>query len=139
MYEVSGDKRWLKIAETCAKQCASWCMSYDFEFPSDSVFGELNIHAAGSVYANVQNKHSAPGICTLSGASLVKLYRATGNKFYLQLIKEIAHNITQYLSREDQPILSWDGKYLPAGWMCERVNTCDWEVKKNIGCVFYGS
>lgn len=138
LYEVTSDNSWLPIAEDCAKQCASWCMSYDFDFPEDSVFGQLSMKTTGSVYANVQNKHSAPGICTLSGISLLKLYRATGNEFYLTLLNEIAHNITQYLSREDRPILSWDNQYLPAGWMCERVNTCDWEGKDKIGGVFCG-
>jgi hypothetical protein len=139
LYEVTGNTEWLPIAEECAKQCASWCVSYDFSFSEESVFGKLGIRTTGSVYANVQNKHSAPGICTLSGVSLLKLYRATGNKFYLQLCQEIAHNITQYLSRGDRPIKSWDGRYLQAGWMCERVNMSDWEGKKNIGGVFYGS
>lgn len=140
LYEVTGQEEWLPIAEDCARQCASWCVSYDFEFPKDSVFGKLDMHTTGSVYANVQNKHSAPGICTLSGVSLLKLYRATGNRLYLDLCQEIAHNITQYLSREDRPILSWDdGKYLPPGWMCERVNMSDWEGKDKIGEVFYGS
>lgn len=139
LYEVTGDAHWLPIAKVSANQCASWCVSYDFDFPKDTVFGQLNMNTTGSVYANVQNKHSAPGICTLSGVSLLKLYRATGDKFYLQLCKEISHNITQYLSRDDRPILSWDDRELPAGWMCERVNMSDWEQKDRIGGVFYGS
>ena len=102
----------------------------------------------GSVYANVQNKHSSPGICTLSGDSLFKLYRATGDIKYLELIKEIAHNLTQYFSRRDRPITAkvgcWPGKKsdadsasMPPGWMCERVEMSDW--LEPIGEIFYGS
>jgi hypothetical protein len=80
----------------------------------------------------VQNKHSAPGICTLSGDALWKLYRATGTTRYLELLQDLAHNITQYLSRDDRPI----GR-MPAGWMNERVNLSDWA--EGIGEIFHGS
>jgi hypothetical protein len=86
----------------------------------------------GSVYANVQNKHSAPGICTLSGDSLFKLFRATGDRRYLELVREIAHNLPQYLSRADRPISA-----MPPGWMNERVEMSDW--LEPVGEIFYGS
>ncbi len=152
LYEVTGKPEWLPMAEDCAHQCASWCVSYDFSFPPDSVFGRLDMKTAGSVYANTQNKHSAPGICTLSGASLLKLSRATGNRFWVELLQAITHNITQYLSRPDRLIPTWEAgggteppdgamqsNVLPAGCMCERVNMCDWETKANVGGIFNGS
>lgn len=139
LYGATGSREWLAPAEECARLCSSWCVSYDFHFPADSAFGRLGMRTTGSVYANVQNKHSAPGICTLSGASLLKLYRATGDGLYLRLCRETAHGITQYLSRTDRPVPSWDGGELPPGWMCERVNLCDWEGKDRVGGVFRGS
>jgi hypothetical protein len=139
LYEITGDRQWLPMAEDTVRQCASWCVSYDYIFPSESAFGILGMRTLGSVIANAQNKHSAPGFCTLSGASLLRLYRATGDKRYLEMCRETAHNITQYLSREDRPIPTIDGDPLPPGWMCERVNMSDWEGKEGIGGVFYGS
>ncbi len=153
LYEVTEEKRWITMAEDAANQCATWCMSYDYRFPEVSSFGKLGRHSLGAVWANVQNKHAAPGICTLSGDSLLKLFRATGNILYLELLQETAHNIPQYLSREDMPLMiSWhfddneyngnesiNGKYMPSGWMSERVNTSDWEGKGNIGAVPGGS
>ena len=99
------------------------------------------MHTAGAIYPNVQNKHAAPGICTLSGDSLLRLFRATGDTFYLELLQEIAHNLTQYVSRADRPIPTWDEGHplQPPGWMNERVNISDWEGKDNVGGVFYGS
>lgn len=139
LYDTTANMEWLPMAEDAARICASWCVSYDFAFPAGSAFGQLGMRTLGSVYANVQNKHSAPGFCTVSGASLLRLFRATGDRRYLELCRETAHNVTQYLSREDRPIASWhDGRPLPAGWMCERVNMCDWEGKENIGNVFCG-
>jgi Highly conserved protein containing a thioredoxin domain len=146
LYEITGGKEWLDKARDMANQCFTWCVSYDFKFPSGSTFGKLGMHTAGSVYANVQNKHSAPAICTLSGDSLFKLYRATGDKKYLELLAEIAHNLPQYLSRADRPVLAWNNNIglgdstwqeMPAGWMCERVNMSDW--LEPVGEIFYGS
>jgi hypothetical protein len=146
LYEITGDHSWIDKAKDTANQCMTWCVSYDYIFPKNSTFGKLDMHTAGSVYANVQNKHSAPGICTLSGDSLFKLFRATGDKKYLEQIAETAHNLPQYLSRDDRPILSkndnigvGDGSFrnMPAGWMCERVNMSDW--LEPIGEIFYGS
>lgn len=122
LYEVTKNSYWLTEAEKAAWHCASWTMPYDFIFPKESTFGRLDMRTTGSVWANAQNKHSAPGICTLSGVSLFKLARASQNHAYLNLLKQIAHGITQYLSREERPVFG-----MPAGWMCERVNTSDWE------------
>ncbi len=132
LFEVTGEQHWLDKAVEQANQCITWCVSYDFQFPTGSTFGKLDMRTTGSVYANVQNKHSAPGICTLSGDSLFKLFRATGEKRYLELICEMAHNLPQYLSRSDRPISE-----MPAGWMNERVEMSDW--LEPVGEIFYGS
>jgi hypothetical protein len=137
LYEVTGEAHWLARAEAMAEQCMTWCASYDYVFPPQSWLGKLGTHAAGSVWANVQNKHCAPGICTLSGDSLFKLFRYTGKRLYLDQIQETAHNLTQYLSRADRPV--GDPQIMKPGWMCERVNFSDWEGRDNIGGSLFGS
>ena len=138
LYEVTGEDTWLKKACDAAHQFSSWCVTYDYEWPENSEFSRLGIKTTGSVFANVQNKHSAPGICTGSGDVLLKLYRYTKNTAYLELLRDIAHNITQYVSREDRPVRSYDGLVFPVGMVNERVNMSDWEGKDRIGEVFYG-
>ena len=137
LYEVTREPRWLARAEAMAAQCLTWCASYDYAFPPDSWFGRLGMRAAGSVWANVQNKHSAPGICTLSGDSLFKLFRYTGNRLWLDQIQETAHNLVQYLSRADRPV--GDPAVMKPGFICERVNFSDWEGRENIGGSLFGS
>jgi hypothetical protein len=132
LYEGTGQREWVDKAQDMARQCASWCVSYDWPFPPDSLFGRLDVRSAGAVWANVQNKHGAPGICTLSGDSLWKLFRATGERLYLDMLRDTAHNLTQYLSRTDRPV----GE-MPSGWMNERVNLSDWD--DNVGGVIHGS
>lgn len=132
IYEETKEDIWLERAEEMAAQYATWVVPYDFEFPENSLFGKLGIRTYGSVYANTQNKHSAPGICTHSGEALFKLFRATGNEFYLEIMKATAHNIVQYLSTKKRPI----GEMQP-GWMNERVNMSDW--LEPVGEIFNGS
>jgi hypothetical protein len=149
LFEVTGERRWVEYARDAAHHCATWTMTYDFVFPPASTFGKLDMLTTGTVFANVQNKHSAPGLCSLSGNALLKLYRATGDARYLALIREIAHAIPQYMSRTDRPIVDrrpnqrWP--VMDPGWINERVNTSDWEVRGDpdneigVGEIFGGS
>ncbi|MDR2079398.1 MAG: hypothetical protein LBP74_06745, partial [Treponema sp.] len=155
LYEHTQQTLWLSRAEYLAWLCSSWVVSYNYRFPPASEFGRLDMKTTGAVFANVQNKHAAPGICTLSGDSLLKLYRWTGNSRYLELLKDIALGISQYMSTADRPIYSWDvpkdasllrddsiraeREKLPQGFICERVNMSDWESERCIGGVFNGS
>jgi hypothetical protein len=123
LYDVTQDSKWLAFAQETAHLAASWVMNWDFPFPASSSMGRLAVRTTGSVWANAQNKHSAPAICTLSGVSLLRLARATGDWRYLELLRDIAHGVPQYLSREDRPVFG-----MSSGFMCERVNTCDWET-----------
>ena len=132
LYEVTGDKKWLNYACETAAQFSTWVMSYDYAFPSNCLFGQLNMKTTGAVFANTQNKHGSPGICTHSGLALLRIYRATGNPVYLELLKDIARSIPQYMSRPDRPI-----KGMHNGWINERVSTTDWY--EGIGEIFPGS
>jgi len=132
LYEVTGDKKWVDYGSDMAKQFSTWVISYNYDFPKRSLFGKMGMHSVGAVNANTQNKHGSPGICTHSGVGLLKLYRATGDRFYIDLLFDIAHNIPQYLVHPLRPM-----KDIPYGFINERVNTTDW--LEGIGEVFYGS
>ncbi|MFF2094295.1 hypothetical protein [Paenibacillus sp. NPDC058174] len=141
LYEITGEQEWLTSAREAASLCMTWCVSYDFQWPSHAEFGRLGMKTTGTVLANAQNQHSAPGICTLSGDSLLKLFRATGDMQWLELLRDVARTIPQYMSREDRPIMSWDepGSRLTAGFVNERVNLSAWEGEDKVGGVFNGS
>ena len=132
LYDVTGDDKWIKYGGEMAKQFSTWVISYNYKFPANSLFGKLGMHSIGAVNANTQNKHGSPGICTHSGVGLLKLYRATGDEFYIDLLYDIAHDIPQYLVHPLRPM-----KDIPYGFINERVNTTDW--LEGIGEVFYGS
>lgn len=132
LYENTNDCYWKQAACDMAALFSTWVMGYSYKFPKGCLFYNLNINTTGAVFANTQNKHGSPGICTHSGVALLKLYRITGNKYYLELLKEIAYNIPQYMSHNDRKI-----ERMPAGWINERVSTTDWF--EGIGEIFPGS
>ncbi|HLP38189.1 hypothetical protein [Lacibacter sp.] len=121
LYEATGEKQWLETAERMTTQFATWVSSYNYQFPSGSTFGKLGILSNGAVWANTQNKHGSPNICTHGGLGLLKLYLATGKNFYRDLLHDITHNSVQYISRKDKPIGA-----IPAGGVDERCSTTDW-------------
>ncbi len=146
--EHTRESRWIEAARRCAVQAATWVFSYDFQFPPGSTFHQLDMLTTGTVIANAQNKHSAPGLCTHSGLPLLRLFRLTGEPFFLDLLRDIARSLPQYMSRADRPI-AWAIPYVqpadPAtrhlhpGWMCERVNVTQWGSTELHGEVFYYS
>jgi len=140
LYDLTGDDRYLDWAEKAAWHYSSWVVNYQYRYPPTSQFGIHKLDSRGSVFANVQNKHSSPHICTFSGDALFKLYRHTCDTRYMDLLYYTAHNSPNYFSRDDRPIFSWGAnpQKLDAGVMCERVNMSDWEGLRNIGGVFNG-
>ncbi|MCL2751434.1 MAG: hypothetical protein FWE62_01615 [Firmicutes bacterium] len=141
LYETAKDQKWLDYAETAAALCSTWVVSYNYEFPRQSMFHRLGIKTTGTVFANAANKHSAPGFCTLSGDSLYRLYQYTGNKLYLELIQDVASAIAQCMSTAEKPFYTSFGppRIMPPGFINERVNMSDWEGADGIGEVFYGA
>jgi hypothetical protein len=132
VYEYTKDKQWLERAQMAAQYFSTWVMSYNYLFPNDSALGQLKTSTRGSVFANAQNTHSAPGICTYSGVALIKLFRNTEDIRYLHLLKEITSNIPQYVSHPLRPIPG-----MKEGYVSERINTTDW--LEGIGELMYGS
>lgn len=130
LFELTHDKKWLRIAENSANQFASWVVAYNYDFPKNSDFAKLEIKTKGAVYANTQNKHAAPGVCINSGSALLKLYEYTDNYFYLNLLKSMAKSITQYVPTDERKIGS-----MKNGFVSERVNLSDWEGEDRIGAI----
>lgn len=132
LYDQTKEEKWLQYAIETAEQFSTWVMAYDYKFPTDCLLGRLDMKTTGAVFANTQNKHGAPGICTHSGLALLRLYRATHNPLYLQLLAQITQSIPQYMSHKDRNVGG-----MPAGWVSERISTTDW--LEGIGEIMKGS
>ena len=128
LYWATGDPAWLEKARTQANLGATWTLSYDYEFPPQSQIGRLGGHMAGAVFANTQNKHAAPGICTASGDYIFKLYRATGDARYSDLIRDIQHAHVEATDMPGHPTCGTG-----PGASMERIQTSDAEGRGAIG------
>ena len=134
LFEATGDPFWSRAASDLTRQFSTWVTSYDFIYPPESHLGKVNVPSNGSVWANIQNKHAAPAICNFSGDSLFRFWRDSGDELALDLIRDIAGNITSYVSREGHQIGTMN-----SGMMCERVNLSDWEGQEGVGGNIFGS
>ncbi|MGE7774950.1 hypothetical protein ACQKLP_09510 [Chitinophaga sp. NPDC101104] len=95
MYRYTGKAIWLERAKAQAALCASWTLAYDPVFPPGSAIAKLGGRMAGAVWASSQNKHAAPGVCTSSADHLFKLFRATGDRHFADLLRDIQHAHTE--------------------------------------------
>ncbi|MGM9803433.1 MAG: hypothetical protein ACI308_04570 [Muribaculaceae bacterium] len=134
LYELTADPQWLQRACHVANMASTWVVSYDYRFPLQSTIGRLGGHMAGSVWASTQNKHAAPGICTMSADHLFKLYRATGNTCYADLLRDICHAHAEVMETPGRPTTG-----MGAGSSMERIQLDDAEGKSEIGMILHTS
>ncbi|MFB6962163.1 hypothetical protein ACFCYB_35590 [Streptomyces sp. NPDC056309] len=128
LYQYTGKKEWLNRAKVQAALCSSWTLAYNPEFPAGSDIARLKGRMAGAVWASSQNKHAAPGVCTSSADHLFKLYRATGDKKYAELIRDIQHAHAEAVNMPGH--ITTD--YL-IGSSMERIQPSDAEGKGAVG------
>jgi hypothetical protein len=117
LYETTGERKWLEKSRNLANLVATWTVSYDYELPKNTELGGLDAKLAGVVWASTQNKHGAPGICCSSGDPLFKIYRATGDRRYADLMRDIVHAHAEGIR--------------PGGEITERLTYCDADSRGN--------
>ena len=120
--ERTQDEKHLEWARQAADLFSTWVLCYDAELPEDSPLGKLGVQPRGAVWADIQNQHGAPGICTSSGIELLKLSERTGIERYRWLAMNIAQCIPQMVVRPGQEDIWGD---LPVGSVSERLMTMD--------------
>ena len=81
--------------------------------------GRLGANLTGAVWASTQNKHGAPGFCTQSGDALFKIYRATGDTLYADLLRDVIHAHAEGIK--------------PNGKITERLTYCDADSRGGRG------
>jgi hypothetical protein len=119
LYETTGDTKWLAVSRTAANLAATWVVSYDYELPPRTELGRLGAKLAGAVWASTQNKHGAPGFCTSSGDPLFKIYRATGDRRYADLLRDVVHAHAEGIRTDGQ--------------ITERLTYCDADSRGSRG------
>lgn len=119
LYETTGNPSWLEKTKDLAHLCATWTVSFDYQLPAGTPLAKLGAKMAGAIWASTQNKHGAPGFCTASGDPLFKLYRATGDTLYADLMRDILHAHAEGIQ--------------PNGKITERLTYCDADSRGSRG------
>jgi hypothetical protein len=119
LYEITRDRQWLDKSRQLAHLVATWTVSHDYRLPRNTELGALGARLAGVYWASTQNKHGAPGICTLSGDALFKIYRATGDRRYAELLRDI--------------VAAHGESLRPGGFTNERLTYCDADSRGSRG------
>ena len=119
LYEVTGDKAWLEKARNILNLQASWTTSFDYELPKFTELGRIDAKLTGVIWASTQNKHAAPGHCTSACEPLLKVYRATGDTRYAELLRDI--------------VAAHGESIRPGGFTNERLTYCDADSRGDRG------
>lgn len=119
LHETTGQSHWLEKTKDLADLCATWTVSFDYLLPANTPLAKLGAKMTGAIWASTQNKHGAPGFCTASGDPLFKLYRATGDPLYADLMRDIIHAHTEGIQ--------------PNGQITERLTYCDADSRGSRG------
>ncbi len=127
LHEATRDLAWIARARAAAHLLASWVISYDAPPAGRGCPPPGPLRATGAVFTDAQNRGGAPGYVLSSGAALFRLYRATGDVAWLELLRDTAHNLAQYLPRAGDL-----GRPAGAGGRdsddCSRADSSDWLV-----------
>lgn len=115
LYELTRKPVWLKRAQDAANLCATWVISFDYVLPKETELAKVDGRLTGAVWASTQNKHSAPGFCTSSADALFRLFRATKDFRYAELLHDVWHGYVEGIT--------------PNGFICERLGYCDVELR----------
>ena len=129
LWERTGDAKWLKAARDAVALYATWVNAWDYPLPKDSREGRFGTHTTGAVWANVQNRHGAPGPYFWGHDVFLRVWRATGDERVFELMCDTVRGCGQYIHTPLHPVIP-DGRN---GAVSERVNTGDWEERSGIG------
>jgi hypothetical protein len=124
LWEATHDRIWIERAREAAHLLASWVISYDTPAAGRGCPPPGETRATGAVFTDAQNRAGAPGYAVASGASLFRLYRATGDVALLELLRDTVHNLAQYLPLAQRSV-EGDRRPRPRG-DCPRADTSDW-------------
>jgi hypothetical protein len=100
LFDVTRERIWIDRARAAGHLLASWVISYD----AGADRGRPGaLRSSGAVLTDAQSRTGLPGYVLASGDALLRLYRATGEVAWLDLLRDTTHNLGQYLQRTETP------------------------------------
>jgi hypothetical protein len=90
LFEATGDRTWVERARTAAHLLATWVVSGDGEGCPVA-----RVRMIGAVIPDAQNHAPQPGLVLLAGDALLRLARATGERGFLELLRDIVRQVAR--------------------------------------------
>jgi len=104
LYEATGDRTWVERARTAAHLLATWVVASDAD---GCLAGGPRL--TGAVMPDAQNRAPGPGLVLLAGDALLRLARATGERGFLELLRDIVRQVDLQPPARDPPAACTDG------------------------------
>jgi len=114
LHDETADPVWIDRARAAAHQLATWVVCHDG--------GAGGADRIGAVLSDAQNRRALPGYLLSSGEALFRLYRATGELAYLELLRDTAGNLSRHLAApagEGSAGADLPGDVLPVEGACD--------------------
>jgi len=119
LYEITGEKKWLKLAEKSADLMMTFRFAHNLKFPENTILNLYGFKTVGGDIASPVNQHlhNYGLICV---PEMLKLYKFTGDDYYLdRTIDNICFSL-QFIAR-------FDGDFNALrGMMPEQFYYVDW-------------
>lgn len=122
VYEITGEKRYLELAEELAYYLATWQYHYSVAFPKDSMAGELGVDTYGSTAVSAaHNALDHYGLWWVP--EYVTLAELTGKNIWKERARALWYSGTQLIS---DGTLVVKGRVRPAGCQDESIRHTRW-------------
>lgn len=122
VYEITGEKRYLELAEELAYYLATWQYHYSVAFPKDSMAGELGVDTYGSTAVSAaHNALDHYGLWWVP--EYVKLAELTGKSVWKERARALWYSGTQLISDGTFVV---KGRVRPAGCQDESIRHTRW-------------
>ncbi len=126
LFEATRERIWIDRARATGHLLSSWVISYDAMSTETGQPTSKATRSTGAVLSDAQSRTGMPGYVLLSGDALFRLYRATGEVAWLDLLRDTVHNLGQYLRRAETPAAGAPGSGSAAEVDRARVDTATW-------------
>lgn len=121
-YELTGEQRYLEMAEEVAYYLATWQYHYSVAFPEGSMTKELNVDTYGSTAVSAaHNALDHYGLWWVP--DYLKLAELTGKKMWRERARALWYNGTQLISDGTMVV---KGRVRPAGCQDESIRHTRW-------------
>ncbi|MDP8905241.1 MAG: hypothetical protein M3N29_07990 [Chloroflexota bacterium] len=125
LHTTTGNSRWLDLARLSAEWMLTFRYPYNVRFDEHTLLAAYDFRTRGADQASPSNQHlHAYGLICLP--EMIRLWRATGDDYYLDRTRDNLSCFLQFVAREDGDFNAY------RGMVSERYYQTDWAQAKGM-------